>query len=41
MFVNGTGNAGNDEGHSTNFISNNGEIKTTELVRIIDTGIDY
>ncbi|GAA0750065.1 S8 family peptidase [Clostridium sartagoforme] len=32
VFVNGTGNAGNDEGHATNFISNNGEIKTTELL---------
>ena len=41
VFVNGTGNAGNDEGHATNFISNNGEIKIIELVRIIDTGIDY
>lgn len=32
VFVSGTGNAGNDEGHATNFILNNGEIKTTELL---------
>ncbi|WP_097034085.1 S8 family peptidase [Clostridium tertium] len=32
VFVAGTGNAGNYEGHSTNFISNEGEVKNSELL---------
>lgn len=32
VFVVGTGNAGNAEGHSTNFLLNIGEIKTSELL---------